>query len=240
MHYNPLLRVQYSPIGDEPTNPKLDDGTPLMVRCRMATVLLLVLALYVIGIDSHRLMTNRVATGTPTSELQVRHEESEATKKRTKGQYIVILRHGEKPVDLELNSLSRRGWERSHWLVNWVQHTLPKHTRGSQVSTIMTSMPNVDGLHVRPVQTITPLSVALQMPIVVRPTAFSAANKARRILEEEEGIVLICWQHEDVREMMGYFGFQVPEWSDDDYETVYIIDWNGRRFKRIVEGYHPK
>lgn len=34
--------------------------------------------------------------------------------------YIVIIRHGEKDVDLSSNSLNRIGWERSLWLVEWV------------------------------------------------------------------------------------------------------------------------
>eukprot|EP00667_Euglena_gracilis_P018409 EG_transcript_19551 len=151
--------------------------------------------------------------------------------------YIVIIRHGEKDVDLSSNSLNRIGWERSLWLVEWVNRTLPKLTNNTPVTKLLTSIPQPDGLHVRPIQTITPLSIELNLPIQPCPTAQCSFEHSIKHVTQKGGTVLVCWQHEDVQQMMALFGFAVPEWSDLDYETVYVIDWTKRTFRRHEEGF---
>eukprot|EP00668_Euglena_longa_P005783 GGOE01006824.1.p1 GENE.GGOE01006824.1~~GGOE01006824.1.p1 ORF type:complete len:202 (+),score=25.83 GGOE01006824.1:111-716(+) len=182
-------------------------------------------------LPSCRLLFGQVNTGPP------RLLEGQLPVRETVGGYVVIIRHGEKDVDLSSNSLNQLGWERSLWLVEWVNRTLPRFTNGTPVTKLLTSIPQPDGLHVRPIQTITPLSIELNLPIQPCPDARCSFDHSVKHLTQRGGTVLVCWQHEDVKDMMALFGFDVPDWSDLDYETVYIIDWAKRSFQRHEEGF---
>jgi len=100
-------------------------------------------------------------------------------------------------------------------------------------------MPNPDGVHVRPLQSITPLSIAYDIPIQLFGDASQLHASTVRELRHRSGTILVSWQHEDVQQMMGYFGFDIPPWPDGDYDTVYVINWDRRTFSTYRQGFRP-
>ena len=178
---------------------------------------------------------------TKTLHVQDKAKDMHAQKRALEhGKYIVIIRHGEKPKDLSLNSLNALGWERSHWLADWVIQTLPRFTEGIPITRLITAIPWPNGMHVRPIQTITPLSIKSGLAIQPCRDARAAYRRAVEEAEHQNGTVLVCWQHEDVQEMMKYFGFEVPFWSDDEYNRFYVINWRNRTFVEYREPFQPE
>eukprot|EP00906_Rhabdomonas_costata_P029964 RCo042321 len=138
--------------------------------------------------------------------------------------FIVVLRHGEKPVDNTTNSLSPLGLARSEWMVRWADTELPEWVDGVRVTAVVTALPWLTGEHVRPLQTVTPLSVALGLPILLADNPGMAASIALSTTAKNNSCALVCWQHEDMQLLLQAMGHTVPEWDDLDFDLVYLLN----------------
>ena len=148
------------------------------------------------------------------------------------GETIVLIRHGEKPVD-GLGQLTCLGWNRAL--------ALPKVllTRFGTPAAIFAPNPgdevNDDGQfysYVRPLATIEPTAVQLGLPVKAQLSYHDIASLQADVTEAPyaNSTVFIAWEHEEAvrfaQQMLRSFGQDpsaVPPWSDDDYETVYVF-----------------
>jgi broad specificity phosphatase PhoE len=164
---------------------------------------------------------------------------------------ILLMRHAEKPekdgkvhgVDAtgqeDGKSLTPRGWQRAG---AWCELFVPSLGSSSPLprpAAIFASAPA--GHHElasgeggsksrRPLETITPLAARLGIAVDIRFTKGQEAELAAA-LSTMQGIVLVCWQHEDIAkiaEALTPKPHQIPEdWPSDRFNVVFRLDRSG-------------
>jgi hypothetical protein len=159
-------------------------------------------------------------------------------------QTILIIRHAEKPephgdggIDAsgapDRRSLTPRGWQRAGaWTELWApslgrQPALPKPTA------IFASAPEThptadDGSKShRPLETVTPVAAKLGIQIDVRFTKGRESDLAKALLTVG-GVVLVCWQHEDIVAIAKALAPDVktiPDaWPGDRFNVIFRFD----------------
>lgn len=153
----------------------------------------------------------------------------------------MFIRHGEKSLGLapfgvkedgtqNQHSLTPQGWERAGALIAF----FASPTRDGILTPIhiYAAAPDKDADNAaasdmdksrRPVQTVTPLSRKLQLPIdqqftVGQESALAADIKTR------EGAVLVSWEHKHIPLIASVFNSNVPGKWPDRYDLVWILD----------------
>lgn len=141
---------------------------------------------------------------------------------------ILILRHAEKPAE-EMGSpnLSETGWKRANRipLLFLPDSSNPSRFERPDVlfATRATKKSN------RPVETITPLSEALHMPVDDR---YGRQQVSPFVDELKSGkyagkVVLICWHHGEMKELAQTIGIvNPPEWPETLFDRIWQIRWN--------------
>lgn len=159
-------------------------------------------------------------------------------------QTILIIRHAEKPephgdvgIDAsgspDRRSLTPRGWQRAGaWTELFApslggQSTLPKPTA------IFASAPEThptgdDGSKSRrPLETVTPVAAKFGLQIDVRFTKGKESDLANA-LSTVGGVVLVCWQHEDIvaiaRALAPHVQTIPDAWPGDRFNVIYRFD----------------
>ena len=161
---------------------------------------------------------------------------------------IVFVRHGEKPADGR-GQLDCRGLNRALALPAFFVKTFGK------IDAVFAPDPGRakrDGGgtfdYVRPLMTIEPTAVALGLPVVAH-IGFDDVAGLQSALEAppyRDATVVVAWEHmviaDVVRALLAAHGGDpaaVPNWSGDDFDSVYVIrlaSGGPARFQRLSEG----
>ncbi len=141
---------------------------------------------------------------------------------------VIIIRHGEKPGDPATDNegddinLSARGYERAGALAAYIPATFGKPnflfaTQASHHSN-------------RPVETITPLSQALNLEIDSKHADEDFQQVADDILQNSKyagKLVLICWHHGKIPDLTAALGGNPPvsPWLGDVFDRAWQINY---------------
>jgi len=159
---------------------------------------------------------------------------SVAQSPQAKGETIVLLRHGEKPPG-GLGQLTCKGLNRALALPSVL---LGRFGKPDFIYAPNPSMQVNDGnnqptySYVRPLATIEPTAIRLGMPVNTQIGFLQIAELQQNLLQPAyaHSLIFVVWEHEKLRDfavqMLQSFGTgaaQVPEWTNDDYETIYVF-----------------
>lgn len=136
---------------------------------------------------------------------------------------LVVIRHGEKTGKKSDPNLSPAGTARADRLATYIPETFGKPDFLIAAQTSKRSR--------RPVETLEPLAAALRLPI---DDEFddSEVKKLVRALRDDpvyrgkSGV--ISWRHSDIPRLVAALGAPeslLPDWHEDDYTTVVVIDY---------------
>jgi len=147
----------------------------------------------------------------------------------------VFVRHGEKPL-AGLGQLTCQGLNRALALPNELI------TKFGKPNNIYAPNPTgkVDGPVnnfdcVRPLATIEPTAIRLEMPVNCdfRFDNIEALEKRVAEPEPQRSVLFVAWEHlklndmvKDLLKMHGGDPAQVPEWPDNDYDRIYVLRIN--------------
>jgi hypothetical protein len=157
-----------------------------------------------------------------------------ANKQPADGETIVMVRHGEKPGG-GLGQLNCRGLNRSLALpaVLIGRFGKPDAIYAPNPS-VMVSEGNgkPSYSYVRPLATIEPTAVRLGMPVNTQIGFDQLDGLQQELLQPAyaHSLIFVAWEHikleEFAQQLLQRYGInsvQVPEWTNDDYETVYVF-----------------
>ncbi|MBC7691149.1 MAG: hypothetical protein H7222_05220 [Methylotenera sp.] len=138
---------------------------------------------------------------------------------------VVILRHGEKP-DVG-NDLSPQGYARAKGLVAFFQ-TSPLITKFGTPVALYAASPVHDDGSVRSIETLTPTSQALKLPLHTQFNKHQIPEMVREILGTsayDNKTVIICLPHASIPETAHQFGaVHAPaDWTQGAYDRVWIL-----------------
>lgn len=140
---------------------------------------------------------------------------------------VILIRHAEKPAGEETNGLSERGWQRAHALVDFFTQEKAVLRYGPPVA-IYGFGPHRPGASVRGIQTVQPLADALSMRVIKDYTRDETKAAAYEILNApayDGKMVLICWQHDNLRNFATALGFaDAPKWGKV-FDRAWILDY---------------
>jgi broad specificity phosphatase PhoE len=174
---------------------------------------------------------------------------------------LMLIRHGEKQPEAgpppygvnaqgeqDPHSLSARGWQRAGAIVPffclaWARGIEPPDA--VYASKVGASILMADGHDIskslRPQQTVTPLVAAsgpqkgLQIPYAVG----EEAQLAQAIGANENGIVLVAWEHHHIPDIAAAFSTQAySSWPDSRFDTVWVLtrlDDGGYAFDEVPQ-----
>ena len=147
---------------------------------------------------------------------------------------IVLVRHGEKPP-AGLGQLTCKGLNRSLALPSLLIGRFGKPdfifapNPGVQVRD---GNPQPTYSYVRPLATIEPTAIRLGMPVNTQ-IGYDQIDELQRVLLQPayaHALIFVAWEHiklhDFARQMLQLYGTasaQLPDWSNDDYETIYVL-----------------
>ncbi len=130
---------------------------------------------------------------------------------------VIIIRHGEEPD--KGPHLNDQGQARAKALVSYFQEPF------SQPTSLWAAKSSEQSE--RSVETLTPLSTALKIPIDVRFDDKHYKKLAEAILQGPRhagGNVLICWHHATMKELAAALGVSnPPDWPSKQYDHLWRI-----------------
>jgi phosphohistidine phosphatase SixA len=130
---------------------------------------------------------------------------------------VLIIRHGEEPAGGP--HLDEKGQARAKALVGYFNDPFSAPTSLFAAKSSKQSA--------RAVETLMPLSKALEIPIDSRFTDQQYQQLANTVLHgsrHDGGHVLICWHHETIRELAAALGVtDPPKWPSNQYDHVWRI-----------------
>ena len=137
---------------------------------------------------------------------------------------IIIVRHGEKPA-LGLGQLSCQGLNRSLALPHVLFSRFGKPVAIYAPNPAMKKFDKgVPYAYVRPLSTIEPYAIRLGLPI----------NIEEILLARTDGTQIVAWEHhfavKVAQELLAKFGGNpgdVPDWNDEDFDSIYIVKVTG-------------
>lgn len=145
--------------------------------------------------------------------------------------HIVIIRHGEKPLDKKDFFLDSKGKDRAFLLSDWVKNTVP--TFAGQVAAIYTPDPGPFSEDSRPRQTVSLAAFDNNISIIGRYRYFETEKAAEEILSNEylkDKVVLVCWEHTCIQKLVDSLLRQnynsqtsLPFWQSNDFSTVVVL-----------------
>jgi len=159
---------------------------------------------------------------------------SDAQTPPAKVETIVMLRHGEKPPG-GLGQLSCKGLNRALALPYVL---IGRYGKPDFIYAANPSMQVNDGnkqptySYVRPLATIEPTAIRLGMPVNTQIGFLQIDELQKALLQPAyaHSLIFVAWEHEKLRDfavqMLQSYGTgtaQVPVWTNDDYETIYVF-----------------
>jgi hypothetical protein len=164
---------------------------------------------------------------------------------------VVIIRHGEKPP-LGLGQLTCKGLNRALALAPVLL------SRYGKPAAIYAPNPaqlkkdhGVAYAYIRPLATVEPLAIRAGMPVNLQWSMTDVPDMAEQMLAAAPGTYVVGWEHHWGENLARYLlsrlggnPLEVPEWADDDYDSIYVVriadaagkDPRGVSFSRELEG----
>lgn len=146
---------------------------------------------------------------------------------------MVLVRHGEKPVDVDNGQLTCMGQNRALALPNVL---IPKFGNPNYVFAAKTKESkdsnDVDYWYLRALATIEPTAIAAGVTVNVKYKTDDYDKLEKELIKSQyqSATVFIAWEHNDLAKLaaniVGDFGGDantVPAWPDDDYDSIYVI-----------------
>jgi broad specificity phosphatase PhoE len=168
---------------------------------------------------------------------------------------VMLIRHAEKPdgelpgVDADGNeddsSLTEVGWQRANRLVDLFDPAQGAPRAGlARPTAIYAAGVTDDGEGQRTRETVAPLADRLGLPV---DTEYGRGQEKKLVdrVVDEQGPVLISWQHSGITEIADAFPSVKPkppsEWPDDRYDVVWTFTRtdDGWRFAQVPEDLLP-
>lgn len=162
---------------------------------------------------------------------------------------IVFIRHGEKPSN-GLGQLNCRGLNRSLALPAVLTRLFGKPDR--IIAPDPSRQKEDDGksyAYVRPLATIEPTAIANGLPVEtsIGYDDVKELVTALHRTEHPDRVTLVAWEHKKLvkvaRALMEAEGGDpddIPKWSGDDFDSLYVLDFPGNgekpQFKHITQG----
>ena len=175
--------------------------------------------------------------------------ESPATDKDVSVETIVFIRHGEKP-DNDKGQLTCQGLNRALALPDVL---IGKYGKPDFIfapgTTKKIDKTGVQYSYVRPLMTIEPTAIRLDLPVETR-FAFDDISSLQEELSEtayRRATVFVAWEHHLLYEMVKHFmvtlggdPHQVPEWPQDDFDSIYVLHVRTDHAKRSITFDHEQ
>lgn len=153
---------------------------------------------------------------------------------------LMVIRHAEKPDKVGGTSgvtktgivdraeLTVKGWQRAGALVRFFNPPLGENLRpGIAVpGAIFAAPPTHEHPSKRPVHTVTPLAIELDLKI---RKDFAVGREAALIVAAQDvaSVVLICWHHGRIPKLLSELGVEIAAWADDVFDRVLVLDRAG-------------
>jgi hypothetical protein len=142
---------------------------------------------------------------------------------------VILLRHGEKPLDPRNPDLSKAGFERAHMLASFLASTPGLTNRGLPDVLFATGWTRHDRSR-RPYETLQPLAARLHRSIKRPFLADQYSALARHILTSREcdgAVVVVCWVHDYLPQFAEALGVRPrpPAWKGHVFDRVWVLTW---------------
>ena len=146
---------------------------------------------------------------------------------------IVAIRHAEKPPT-SLGQLTCKGLNRALALpaVLIPRYGKPDRTYAPDPGTRIGQLGNLSYSYVRPLMTIEPTAIQLEMPVNAL-IGFKNVGQLRKELlapENANSVIYLAWEHnylnEFAKRMLKAYGKDpsvVPDWPNEDYDRIYVF-----------------
>jgi hypothetical protein len=143
---------------------------------------------------------------------------------KSSSQTVILIRHGEKDGG---NDLSPRGYQRAQ--------CLPKHFADVNITHLYAY---TDHPSKRSVETLTPLSDAIHVPIDTKTKRDDVLGLVNRIAAlPSNSIVLVCWEHKVLKQIALALGVSdPPDYPSHVYDTEWTIMEHGEKMIKSQEG----
>jgi len=153
---------------------------------------------------------------------------------QVKGETIVMIRHGEKPL-AGLGQLNCKGLNRALALPSVLigRYGKPDFIYAPNPSVQVSDRQSVPSYsYVRPLATIEPTAIRLGMPVNTQIGFTQIDDLQKELLQPaySHSMIFVAWEHifayRFAKQMLQSYGvtpMQVPEWTNDDYETIYLF-----------------
>ena len=101
--------------------------------------------------------------------------------------------------------------------------------------------------YVRPLATIEPTAIRLGLPVCTDFRFKDIAGLQNELTKQQyhKALILVAWEHYELarmaRNFVGAFGgnpAEVPNWPDDDYDTLYVLRISDTRAKKLISFSH--
>lgn len=148
--------------------------------------------------------------------------------------HVIIIRHAEKPEDETINTLSPEGEKRAEALVSYVKNS-PDMKRLGLPQFIFASSPKKEGSSIRSIQTVIPLSKALNVTIntdYMRDDYVLLVQELLTNPKYNNKTVFIAWAHKRIVKMTKALGAtNAPdEWEDDEFDRTWVIHYKNNQY----------
>jgi broad specificity phosphatase PhoE len=146
---------------------------------------------------------------------------------------LVFLRHGEKPPH-GLGQINAQGLNRALALATVLpaKYGKPDYLFAPDPGQTIADSPKISYNYVRPLATIEPTAVSLEMPVQT-PFGYRQIDKLNEELSKlkyARAVVFIAWEHayeaKAVGDLVKQFGGdpkQVPAWGGNDFDSLYVV-----------------
>jgi hypothetical protein len=158
-------------------------------------------------------------------------------------QTVLVIRHGEKSGDKEDIHLTKKGQQRADALYKLFEASSDRPEPFPRPDFIISAGPHKDS--VRPLETVTPLSKKLNLPInskyeskilpktddkekSAKPDMYALRDELFGDKKYSGKTVLICWRHSTISELAKTLkASNVPEkWDDEVFDRVFQINYD--------------
>jgi hypothetical protein len=146
---------------------------------------------------------------------------------------IVAIRHAEKPPT-SLGQLTCRGLNRALALPKVLipRYGKPNRIYAPDPGTRVGQLGNLSYSYVRPLMTIEPIAIQLEMPVNAL-IGFKNVGQLRKELVDPENansVIYLAWEHVYLntfaKRLLKAYGKDpslVPDWSNEDYDRIYVF-----------------
>ena len=144
---------------------------------------------------------------------------------------VILIRHAEKPASG--NELDSQGWRRANALVGFFEST-PSMTRFGTPAAIYAMAPKDTNGSLRPIETVTPLADSLGLKINTGYKKEELAGLVNDIMKTrayDGKMVLVCWEHKMIPEIVDEFGWNAApqSWDGSVFDRAWVLNFNGNK-----------